>query len=87
MRWSCFQVRQPYYLATFAFTLLTKRTEKGGYHCLVLPQLAFFDFITGAPHALSAVHAMNIPLVDNIGSIRVEVEVIGDHILASAVHD
>jgi hypothetical protein len=29
---------------------------------------------------------MNVPLVDYLGSVRVEVEVIGDHILAKAVH-
>ena len=66
--------------------LLISDREKGTYNRLVLPELAFFEFTTGAPHPLSAAHTISIPLVDYIGSVRVEVEIIGDHILATAVH-
>ena len=31
-------------------------------------------------------HTVNVPLVDDLGSVRVEIEVIGDHILAKAAH-
>lgn len=71
---------------TLAITLLTSRREKGRSSMLVQHQLAFFEFTTGAPHPLSAAHTIYLPLVDSLGSIRVEVEVLGDHILATAVH-
>jgi hypothetical protein len=77
----------PYALVFFVdYDLVVAIREKGTFNGLVLPQLAFFEFTTGAPHPLSATHTMNVPLVDYLGSVRVEVEVIGDHILAKAVH-
>ncbi|KAH9070666.1 hypothetical protein EDB83DRAFT_2517813 [Lactarius deliciosus] len=60
--------------------------EKGTSTRLVQHQLAFFEFTTGAPHPLSAAHTKSLPLVDYLGVIRVEVEFLGDHILATAVH-
>lgn len=60
--------------------------EMGMSNGLARQQLAFFEFTTSAPHPLSAAHTINIPLVDYLGSIRVEVEVLGDYVLATAVH-
>ncbi|KAH9059097.1 hypothetical protein EDB87DRAFT_1624629 [Lactarius vividus] len=60
--------------------------EKGTSTRLVQHQLAFFEFTTGAPHPLSAAHTKSLPLVDYVGIIRVEVEFLGDHILATAAH-
>ncbi|KAH9041300.1 hypothetical protein EDB85DRAFT_1470175 [Lactarius pseudohatsudake] len=60
--------------------------EKGTSTRLVQHQLAFFEFTTGAPHPLSAAHTKSLPLVDYLGVIRVELEFLGDHILATAVH-
>ena len=65
---------------------LTRCREKETFNGLVLPQLAFFDFTTGAPHPLSTTHTVNVPWVDYLGSVRVEVEVIGDQILANVEH-
>ena len=66
-------------------TLMTSCRGKGSFNGGFLPQLAFFEFTTGAPHPLSATHTVDIPFVDD-WSVRVEVEVIGDHILAKAGH-
>ncbi|KAH8979047.1 hypothetical protein EDB86DRAFT_2988868 [Lactarius hatsudake] len=71
---------------TLTITLLTSHREKGTSTRLVQHQLAFFEFTTGAPHPLSAAHTKSLPLVDYLGVIRVEVEFLGDHILATAVH-
>jgi len=73
-------------LITLAITLLISRRERGGSNRLVQHELAFFEFTTGAPHPLSAAHIIHLPLVDYPGSVRVEVEVLGDHILATALH-
>ncbi|KAF8268716.1 hypothetical protein EI94DRAFT_1800131 [Lactarius quietus] len=89
-RWIHISLRNffaPYYLVFFVdHDLAVAVREKGMFNGHVLPQLAFFEFTTGAPHPLSAVHTVDIPLLDCLGSVRVEVEVIGDHILAKAVH-
>ncbi|KAI9453031.1 hypothetical protein BJY52DRAFT_870025 [Lactarius psammicola] len=63
-----------------------RRREKGSSSRLVQHQLAFFQFTTGAPHPLSAKHTKSLPLVDYSGFIRIEVDFLGDHILATAVH-
>ena len=71
----------------FASTFLTSFREKGGSNRLVQHELSFFKFTTGDPHPLSDAHTVHLPLVDYLGSVRVEVEVVlGDHILVTAVH-
>ena len=69
-----------------AITLLTSSREEITSNSKALPRLAFFEFTTGAPHPLSTTHTVHIPLVDDFGLVRVEVKVIGDHILAKAGH-
>ena len=79
-------IRSGCLLIILAAALLTSCREKGSFHGLVLPQLAFFEFTTGAPHPLSTTHTVNIPWVDYLGSVRVEVDVIDDQILAKVEH-
>lgn len=74
-----------YYLSDSS-TLLIRHREKGrsdrsNRH--VQHQFGFFEFTTGMPHPLAPVHTINLPIVDCLGSARVEVDIFGDHILAT----
>jgi hypothetical protein len=54
----------------------------GGYAC---PQimLSFFEFTTGAPHPLSTIYTVPLPIVFPVRLPSIEIEVLGDHILVS----
>jgi hypothetical protein len=44
---------------------------------------SFFEFTTGAPHPLSKIHTIHLPLVFPVCIPSIEIEVLGDHILVS----